>query len=87
MRRLVVMLTSEGRREVLGSQPYDVAKVGPSGILEIHPRTTGYFVPLAQPISDWSKLGISDMCPARGGRFQVLCAVHASGATSPFTRS
>jgi hypothetical protein len=47
VRRLVVMLTSEGRREVLGSQPYDVAKVEPSGILEIHLRTTGYFVPLA----------------------------------------
>jgi hypothetical protein len=47
VRCLVVMLTSEGPGEVLGSQPYDVAKVEPSGILEIHLRTTGYFVPLA----------------------------------------
>ena len=47
MRRLEVMLTSEGRKQVLGSQPYDVAKVEPSVILKIHLRTTGYFVPLA----------------------------------------
>lgn len=48
VRRLVVMLTSEGCREILGSQRYDVAKVEPSGILEIHlRRTAGYIVPLA----------------------------------------
>lgn len=48
VRRLVVMLTSEGCREILGSQRYDVAKVEPSGLLEIHlRRTAGYIVPLA----------------------------------------
>ena len=48
VRRLVVMLTSEGCREVLGSQRYDVATIEPSGILEVHlRRTTEYIVPLA----------------------------------------
>jgi len=47
VRRLVVMLTSEGCGEVLGSQRYEAAKIEPSGILEIHLRTTGYIVPLA----------------------------------------
>jgi hypothetical protein len=48
VRRLVVMLTSEGCRQVFGPQRYDVAKVEPSGVLEIYlRRTTGYVVPLA----------------------------------------
>jgi hypothetical protein len=47
VRRLVMMLT-EGCREVLGPQRYDGAKLGPSGILEIRlHRTNGYVVPLA----------------------------------------
>lgn len=48
VRRLVVILTSEGCREILRSQRYDVAKVEPSGILEIHlRRMAGHIVPLA----------------------------------------
>jgi len=77
VRRLVVMLTSEGRREVLGSQPYDVAKVEPSGFSKSTRARLGTLCRWRQPISDWSKLGISDMCPPRDGRFQVLCAVSA----------
>lgn len=48
VRRLVVMVTSEGCREAFGGQNYDAERVEPSGVLEVRlRRTTGYVVPLA----------------------------------------
>jgi hypothetical protein len=48
VRRLVVMMKTEGCKEVRRMQSYDAEKVEPSGVLEIRlRRTTGYLVPLA----------------------------------------